>query len=132
MCKVYDYFTGLVNDYDPKTAADEWIVCSIAKPGKVNVGHSCHNTFASAKLAQFNLFLKHGIEAWLEHIPAMGPLSIEDQLDADIHTREMEEHDLGRAWTAGEQAITYPNVLAPKLQLLTTGEVVDHYKGSFS
>jgi len=81
-----DEFTGLVDDYDPETDVDEWIVCSAADPGHPQVGHSCHTDFRMAKLAQIALFLK-GTDTWIEHIKPFGPPTIEEQLDVEIALR---------------------------------------------
>lgn len=83
MSLVIDYFTGFVVEYRPEADLDEWVVCSIPLPERLNVGHSIHNSFRMAKLAQLKLKLR-GVDAWIEHTSAFGPPSCEDQLDADI------------------------------------------------
>ena len=61
---------------------DEWIVCSLHGNGQSGIGHSTHTDFRDAKLAQMKLLTDHGIDAWIEFIPALGPPGIEEQLDA--------------------------------------------------
>lgn len=87
MSLVIDYFTGFVVEYRPEADLDEYVVCSIPTLGRLNIGHSVHNSFRMAKLAQLRLKLR-GVDAWIEHTSAIGPPSCEQQLDADIRLAE--------------------------------------------
>lgn len=82
MSKRYDEFTGIVEDYDPATDVDEYLVCSAGTPGWGGLAHSTHTDFRLAKIAQIDLLVVYGINAWIEHILPFGPPGIEEQLDA--------------------------------------------------
>ena len=84
--KQYDYFTGCVEDNNPETDVDEYIICSLPCPGRTSVGHSTHNNIRDAKIAQIKLFTEENVMAWIEHIPAQGPPGIEAQLEAARRT----------------------------------------------
>ena len=80
-----NYLLDHVYAYDPELDIDEFIVCSTpTRSGGCTVGHSVHNDFRSAKLAQMRVFLDKGIYAWIEHFPRSGPPNIEEQLDAEV------------------------------------------------
>jgi hypothetical protein len=85
MAKYIEEFTGVVRD--TKDDHDEWMVCTLPSASRPHVCRSIHTDFRLAKLAQMTLMFR-GIDAWIEHLPAVSLPPIEAQLDAELREGE--------------------------------------------
>ena len=70
--------------YDPAQDIDQYLVCSRGQVEDVPYGHSIHSDLRSAKVVQMELAVAGQLDTWIDVWKALGPPTIEEQLDAQL------------------------------------------------